>query len=40
MRLRVRVASCFPYLRLACFSGRKMSIDPVVFWVSRDIFGA
>src|SRR5262245_50620117 len=29
--LRVRVASCFPYLRPACFSGRKMSIDPVVF---------
>jgi len=22
------------------FSGCKMSIDPVVFWVSRDIFGA
>jgi len=38
--LGVRVASCFPYQRPACLSGRKMSIDPVVFWVSRDIFGA
>ena len=36
----VRVASCVPYLRPACFSGRKMPIDPVVFWVSRDIFRA